>query len=429
MKAGTFVYQDLWYTRGVAIKAISPQAFTPNFNGVHTVAGGGAKVVGGLCDSNGIGSNGRGIAIAATGACAGPVTSGTIEVTFATPTSVVSAELSGMCNSMSLQLKSGAVEVVNIDPLSTSGGPFQINKTNVVKISVVCVGAGALEEISYVLCPIDGCPMFHLDFSDLVQGQYISDEWKDSKGVIIEAIPDGGGFTPSRSSGYVTNSRFGGGAARTFNTGNNIEDIDLGTPNRDFGGPGLGCGGGKFVQRQRRNSAETCQSWAGTNGIPVCNPNCIYTRGDGVKALGGSESAGLVLNPYVNDKAIGNVIIIQESNKVNPDDSVNGGWINFYFDPPASLEKIRILDIDTDGRPPGVTITYSDTSGRPNDQFTLIEAGDNGYLQREIFALDVIKLSIFYQQTGSVAELHYGSCPFTNSSVVQNWVAGDEPLH
>jgi hypothetical protein len=424
MNLGTWVYQDLWYSRGVAVKAISPTGFTPNFNGVHIPAGGGAMVVGGIC-----GLTGRGIAIQASGGSC-PI-SGTIELSFASPTYVATAQLSGLCDEIKLHLGSGVVQVVDVSDLDPENGGVWIYKNNVVKMTVGCSGPGLVEAISYVFCPIDGCPIFHLDFSDLVEGQYISDEWKDSKGVIIEARrdfsdddedddDDESGFTPSRVSGYQINVPTGGGA-RAFNTANPIEDRDLGSPNIDFGGPGRGCGGGKYYQRPRRGG-ESCQSFAGTNGIPPCN-QCILTKGDSNDRA--TSPSQIELNPYVNKDNLGNVIVIQESEKANPDDSAEGGYIDFHFNPPASVEKLRVLDVN-DGTTPVVTI---ERASGPITRFSLAATGDNGYIQREVFATNVIRLSIYYSGTGCVSELHYGICPSSPSEAAQNWKAGDDPLH
>jgi hypothetical protein len=426
MTIGTWVYQDLWYSQGMEIKAISSTGFTPNANGVHNPSGGGVMVVGGgggggTCAS----SPGSGIAIQATDCtCPGPTASGIIEVSFAQPTYVATVEISGQCNGIRLFFASGGSQVMDVSIRDTNGGVW-IYKKDVIKVEVQCPGAGVLEAITYMFCPINGCPVFHLDFSDLSPGQYISDEWKLSKGVIIEALRDGvghteQGFTPSRSSGYQTNV-VTGGAARAFNTANPIEDPDLGAPNQDFGGPGKGCGGGKFYQY---SSNTGCQSFAGSNGIPNCNPGCVYSVGKSTtKATSASQ---LVLNPFVNDTPQGNVLIIQEEKKTNPDDTSAGGWINFYFNPPASVEKVQVLDID-EGVTPLVTLTYA--GGKPNTSFSLPATGDDGFVQKEIYATDVTKLSIYYTGSGCISELHYGSCPPSPSTAVQNWKAGDPPLH
>ena len=73
-------------------------------------------------------------------------------------------------------------------------------------------------------------------------------------------------------------------------------DVDLGTPNVDFGGPGIGVGGG----------------------------------------LGA---------PGVNANALGNVLILSEDNdSADPNDRSEGGTFIFDFDSSVSVEQIELLD-------------------------------------------------------------------------------------
>lgn len=376
-------------------------------------------VVGGAC-----GTSGDGISIQSTGGtCPGTAAVGSIEVSFATPTYVATASLSGQCNVITLTLEGGVTETVNVNNLDTANGGIWIYKDKVVKLTVGCTGPGVLKAVKYMFCPIDSCPIFHLDFSELVSGQYISDEWKQTKGVVITARKNTGssakGFTPSRSSNYSTHVSSGGGA-RVFDTAIPIEDPDLGSPNQDFGGPGKGCGGGKYLQR-----SGTCQSFAGGNGIPACNPGCAYTKSD--HSTLATASSQLTLNPWVNNVPHGNVIIIQENaNQANPDDTANGGWIEFFFDPPASVEKLQILDID-EGTTPKVTLSYA--NGGPDTSFSFPATGDDGFAEVPVFAKSVTKLSIFYTGSGCVSEVHYGICPPSPTPAAMRWKSGDAPLH
>jgi hypothetical protein len=121
-----------------------------------------------------------------------------------------------------------------------------------------------------------------LDFASLEPGQYVTDQLWDAYRVRIQAT---GGYSPD-------------GAARIYDTSNpDGADPDLGSPNEDCGGPGKGSGGG-------------------------------------------------LNSPYSNCVALGNVLIIQSSNKDDPDDSSGGGSITFEFDGIAFVEVIAILDID-----------------------------------------------------------------------------------
>lgn len=149
----------------------------------------------------------------------------------------------------------------------------------------------------------ESCPEHVLDFKGASRGQYITDDFKTTHGVTISATAKSGGYTPSN-------------AARIFdssNPGGSDGDIDLGTPNNSCGGPGVGTGGAK-----------------------------------------GSA--------YENCVPLGNVLIIQESNKATPDDNYGGGWITFDFVSPAHIDKIVILD--SDGCEP-VDLTVSRACHRP----------------------------------------------------------------
>jgi hypothetical protein len=100
-----------------------------------------------------------------------------------------------------------------------------------------------------------------------------------------------GGFTPNN-------------AARIADTSNPpVDDLDLGSPNEKCigGGPGVGVGGGPE-------------------------------------------------KPYPNCKPLGNVLIIQESNKTEVDDNYLGGNITFSFATSAVVQSLGILDIDDDKR-------------------------------------------------------------------------------
>ncbi len=91
-------------------------------------------------------------------------------------------------------------------------------------------------------------------------------------------------------------------------------DNDLGTPNQDFGGPGVGDGG----------------------------------------------KAGM---PGENSQALGKVLIISEDNKpANPDDNGGGGTVVFTFDLGIRMDEVHILDID-DYTLAGTVRAYSDVNG------------------------------------------------------------------
>ena len=116
-------------------------------------------------------------------------------------------------------------------------------------------------------------------------GQYVMDQWRSKYGMRVIVEDARGGYAP-------------GGKARIFDsTRPTGDDFDLGTPNAKCpgGGPGIGIDG---VPGKR-----------GENCIPQ-----------------------------------GNLLIIQESNKPEPDDNVVGGIMSFVFDSPRRIGHIRIID-------------------------------------------------------------------------------------
>ena len=105
------------------------------------------------------------------------------------------AKLSGQCSAISLSFNNtSANQVIDVSDRDANGAIW-IYKNCVSKRTVTCSGPGVLVALTYQFCPVkSGCPLFHIDFSDLAKGQYISDEWKFTKGVVIEAkkkIQDG----------------------------------------------------------------------------------------------------------------------------------------------------------------------------------------------------------------------------------------------
>ena len=137
-------------------------------------------------------------------------------------------------------------------------------------------------------------------------------------------------------------------------TGN---DPDLGAPNQDFGGPGVGEGG-------RLNRP-------GQNGTPL-----------------------------------GKVLMIGEtSNSALPDDNANGGKIFFNFDFPVRMDEVQILDID-DVNAAGTVKAYSDTGGT-----TLVATGNmlglgNNSIQRiGLNGRNVRRLEINFPASGGVASI------------------------
>lgn len=134
-------------------------------------------------------------------------------------------------------------------------------------------------------------------------------------------------------------------------------DFDLGTPNQDFGGPGVGSGGG----------------------------------------------AG---QPGQNDTPLGKVLIISEDGDSNdPDDEADGGTIIFTFDQPTRVDEIVILDIDesTAGE-----ITAFDGGGSQIGSIGMASnLGNNSVQTVSLGFRDVRRLEVHFPGSGAVAGLNF----------------------
>lgn len=130
------------------------------------------------------------------------------------------------------------------------------------------------------------CPVPSIDFetdssgSSLGYGTVIDDEWA------LNGI-------------HVSVENAGGRVAMLFDSSDPTgRDTDLGTPNKVFGGPGIGSGG-------------------------------VHPK------------------PGVNEFALYNLLIISEDgDSSDPDDNAGGGTIVFEFNSPASIDSISLVDIE-----------------------------------------------------------------------------------
>ncbi len=195
-------------------------------------------------------------------------------------------------------------------------------------------GTNPNTELSICLAPLN----FETDDAGgtLVSGQIIDNEWA-AWGV------------------HVTTNSPSNHPAMIFDTSNPTGgDNDLGTPNQDFGGPGVGVGG----------------------------------------------KAGM---PGENSQALGKVLIISEDNKpANPDDNAGGGTVIFTFDLGIRMDEVHILDID-DYTLAGTVRAYSDVNGG-----NLLVAnrmaglGDNSVQVVPVNATGVRRLEIEFPGSGAI---------------------------
>lgn len=143
-------------------------------------------------------------------------------------------------------------------------------------------------------------------------------------------------------------------------------DPDLGTPNGDFGGPGVGAGG---------------------------------------------ESG----TPGENHQAQGKLLIISE-NKVDanldglvdvPDDEANGGQISFTFDEPSMIEELRLFDIEETG----VTIKLYDVANVLLSTVNVPSLGDNSAQTLTLNQTGVKRLEVSFIGSGGLDDLCFKPSP------------------
>ena len=197
--------------------------------------------------------------------------------------------------------------------------------------------------------------MVVVDFEGLPAGTIVSNQFP---GVVIEA-------ENRRVSGA-------GNRAMIFDSSNpSGGDNDLGTPNQDFGGPGIGAGGGL-----------------------------------------GSD------NP--NEVALGNILIISEDgDQSDPDDEARGGVFTFTFDNPVRVDHLDLLDIDTN-EAGGSVVTVATPSG--TQSFPIPAQGNNSFQRVSIGLSDVTSMTVDFVSSGAITELK-----FTEITEVKEWFDANDP--
>lgn len=348
----------------------------------------------------------------------------------------------GLCDQVEVFFASGESEIVDLS--STN----MVMKDNVVKMEVGCTGAGGVEEINYMYCPPPpSCPLKTLDFSNLVRGQWVHDEFEQSHFVVISAkkthssmthkaftpVKNGGGNYGTSDAGCKTQSgsscaEWNEGVPRVFDTaepqcGGKWGDPDLGAPNVQFGGKGVGCGGGSFYMKPKNSSTNGLYNTQ-RNWNPPARDNCIFV--DSFHGNPVYSPQARVVNPWVNNQTQGLVLIINENNPGSdptgtfnteakcPDDTGNGGFIIFRFTKPVSLQSLELLDTD-EGNTPEAHIKYCDGTTNAGLEkvapYKTPETGDNGFAQIDIEDENVCELWMKYYGSGSISKLKYGACP------------------
>ncbi|RME55372.1 MAG: hypothetical protein D6790_16040, partial [Caldilineae bacterium] len=184
--------------------------------------------------------------------------------------------------------------------------------------------------------------------NSLTKGQTIDNEWA-GWGVTVSAAATAPGTGP----------------AMIFDSANPTGgDTDLGSPNQDFGGPGVGAGG----------------------------------------------ESGM---PGENSQPLKKVLIISEDGDANdPDDNANGGTITFTFDHGVRVDQVQILDIDNDEAGGAVTAYDATSGGNVIASAQMLGLGDNSFQVVPLnAAAGVRRLEIAFPSSGAVPAIVFCGTP------------------
>ncbi|MEM6271887.1 MAG: HYR domain-containing protein, partial [Bacteroidota bacterium] len=245
-----------------------------------------------------------------------------------------------------------------------------IGVDSVVSVDVSLPGSGAIARIHYceegpvIPTPCLAALNFETDGNGnpLQAGTQINNQWANF-GVTIQTD---------------NNRNNGPDQAIIFDSSNPTGgDDDLGTPNQQYGGPGIGSGGV-------------------TNNIPEGNTLIIAER------LTDNNNDGLV---------------------DNPDDEARGGSITFTFNPTATVDSVVLIDVDdnTGWSAASCVLNNGQTLNMP-----IPNMGDNGRIVIPIMQDSVQKLTINLGGSGSIAGLYFcadGPAP-SNAKIAEQPVAG-----
>ncbi len=138
-------------------------------------------------------------------------------------------------------------------------------------------------------------------------------------------------------------------------------DVDLGTPNEDFGGPGMGVGGESGA--------------AGENSVAL--GNLLIVAEDDIDANG---------DGLVDD----------------PDDEAGGGIIKLDFDGPTDVLSLQIVDIEESNQ--GFVLAY-DGANQVIANVPMQMLGDNSVQRLDINAVGVRRLEVVFPGSGAVSDI------------------------
>ena len=193
-----------------------------------------------------------------------------------------------------------------------------------------------------------------IPFDDLPAGTIVTDQFA-SVGIIISAENNKKGH-PDAAIIFNSASPTGG-------------DFDLGTPNEDFGGPGIGKGGE--------------EGQPGENNTPLGNL--------------------LIIAEDIKDKKPKDGLVD------DPDDESKGGSIQFEFDTLSTIESVTLVDIDSKEK--GGSVMIMTTESGETVTIPIPTLGDNSVQTIPIDQENVIDFKIELVSSGAIAEVNY--CPGT----------------
>ncbi len=203
--------------------------------------------------------------------------------------------------------------------------------------------------------------------------------------VVAGLMPDGGTAPgtvfPNMTLSVVNN---GGGPSSLIvfdSAGPTGGDVDLGTPNEDFGGPGIGVGG----------------------------------------------RAG---QPGQNDRALGKLLVIAEDITDalpadgivdDPDDEAGGGVITFDFDFPVIVHRVVLVDIDVEA------VHFSlENGGSLIGTAMSNDKGDNSLQTLDLSGFGALtRLRLDFSGSGAIGELEYFQAPVPVESTTWGRIKSD----
>ncbi|MGF1537979.1 MAG: phytase [Elainellaceae cyanobacterium] len=101
---------------------------------------------------------------------------------------------------------------------------------------------------------------------------------------------------------------------------------------------------------------------------------------------------------------LGNVLIISEDgDSSDPDDSAGGGTLTFEFDELVGELSVGLLDIDESGS----TITLFDASGSEIESLDIEAMGDNSFQTVSLGEGDVARMEVFLARSGAVTDVSF----------------------